>query len=63
MNESEEDLILIINEEIDNSIEVIEQKEKFINYLTNRIERLQQEKELLIKKLKQQEISLTSRKI
>jgi hypothetical protein len=47
----------------DNPIEVIEQQEKFIEYLTIKVEKLQREKAKLIKMLNQQEISLTSRKI
>lgn len=63
MNEVEEELILIMNEKFDNPIEVIEQQEKFIEYLTIKVEKLQREKAKLIKMLNQQEISLTSRKI
>jgi hypothetical protein len=63
MNEAEEELILIMDEKFDNPIEVIEQQEKFIEYLTIKIEKLQCEKSKLIEMLNQQEISLTSRKI
>lgn len=63
MNKAEEELILIMDEKFDNPIEVIEQQEKFIEYLTIKVEKLQREKAKLIKMLNQQEISLTSRKI
>lgn len=63
MNKAEEELTLIMDEKIDNPIEVIEQQEKFIEYLTIKIEKLQCEKTKLIEMLNQQEISLTSRKI
>lgn len=63
MNKTEEELILIMDEKFDNPIEVIEQQEKFIEYLTIKVEKLQREKAKLIKMLNQQEISLTSRKI
>lgn len=63
MNEAEEELILIMDEKFDNPIEVIEQQEKFIEYLTIKVEKLQREKSKLIEMLNQQEISLTSRKI
>lgn len=63
MNEAEEELILIMDEKFDNPIEVIEQQEKFIEYSTIKIEKLQCEKSKLIEMLNQQEISLTSRKI
>lgn len=63
MNETEEELTLIMDEKFDNPIEVIEQQEKFIEYLTIKVEKLQREKAKLIKMLNQQEISLTSRKI
>ena len=63
MNEAEEELILIMDEKFDNPIEVIELQEKFIEYLTIKIEKLQCEKSKLIEMLNQQEISLTSRKI
>lgn len=63
MNETEEELTLIMDEKFDNPIEVIEQQEKFIEYLTIKVEKLQREKAKLIKILNQQEISLTSRKI
>ena len=63
MNKTEEELILIMDEKFDNPIEVIEQQEKFIEYLTIKVEKLQREKAKLIKILNQQEISLTSRKI
>lgn len=63
MTETEEELILIMDEKFDNPIEVIEQQEKFIEYLTIKVEKLQREKAKLIKMLNQQEISLTSRKI
>lgn len=63
MNKTEEELILIMYEKFDNPIEVIEQQEKFIEYLTIKVEKLQREKAKLIKMLNQQEISLTSRKI
>jgi hypothetical protein len=63
MNETEEELTLIMDEKFDNPIEVIEQQEKFIEYLTIKAEKLQREKAKLIKMLNQQEISLTSRKI
>lgn len=52
-----------MDEKFDNPIEVIEQQEKFIEYLTIKVEKLQREKAKLIKILNQQEISLTSRKI
>lgn len=63
MNKVEEELTLIMDEKFDNPIEVIEQQEKFIEYLTIKVEKLQREKAKLIKILNQQEISLTSRKI
>lgn len=63
MNETEEELTLIMDEKFDNPIEVIEQQEKIIEYLTIKVEKLQREKAKLIKMLNQQEISLTSRKI
>ncbi len=63
MNETEEELTLIMDEKYNNPIEVIEQQEKFIEYLTIKVEKLQREKAKLIKMLNQQEISLTSRKI
>lgn len=63
MNDTEEELILIMDEKFDNPIEVIEQQEKFIEYLTIKVEKLQREKAKLIKMLNQQETSLTSRKI
>lgn len=63
MNKTEEELILIMDEKYNNPIEVIEQQEKFIEYLTIKVEKLQREKAKLIKMLNQQEISLTSRKI
>lgn len=63
MNEIEEELTLIMDEKYNNPIEVIEQQEKFIEYLTIKVEKLQREKAKLIKMLNQQEISLTSRKI
>lgn len=63
MNEIEEELTLIMDEKYNNPIEVIEQQEKFIEYLTIKVEKLQREKAKLIKILNQQEISLTSRKI
>lgn len=63
MNETEEELTLIMDEKYNNPIEVIEQQEKFIEYLTIKVEKLQHEKAKLIKILNQQEISLTSRKI
>jgi hypothetical protein len=63
MNEVEEELILIMNEKFDNPIEVIEQQEKFIEYLTIKVEKLQHEKAKSFEMLNQQEISLTSRKI
>ena len=63
MTETEEELILIMDEKFDNPIEVIEQQEKIIEYLTIKVEKLQREKAKLIKMLNQQEISLTSRKI
>lgn len=63
MNETEEELTLIMDEKYNNPIEVIEQQEKFIEYLTIKVEKLQREKAKLIKILNQQEISLTSRKI
>ena len=63
MNKEEEELTLIMNEKYNNPIEVIEQQEKFIEYLTIKVEKLQREKAKLIKMLNQQEISLTSRKI
>lgn len=59
----EEELTLIMDEKYNNPIEVIEQQEKFIEYLTIKVEKLQREKAKLIKMLNQQEISLTSRKI
>lgn len=63
MNETEEELTLTMDEKYNNPIEVIEQQEKFIEYLTIKVEKLQHEKAKLIKILNQQEISLTSRKI
>lgn len=63
MNKTEEELTLIMDKKFDNPIEVIEQQEKFIEYLTIKVEKLQREKAKLIKMLNQQEISLTSRKI
>lgn len=63
MNKAEEELTLIMDEKYNNPIEVIEQQEKFIEYLTIKVEKLQREKAKLIKMLNQQEISLTSRKI
>lgn len=63
MNETEEELTLIMDEKYNNPIEVIEQQEKFIEYLTIKVKKLQREKAKLIKMLNQQEISLTSRKI
>lgn len=63
MNKAEEELTLIMDEKYNNPIEVIEQQEKFIEYLTIKVEKLQREKTKLIKMLNQQEISLTSRKI
>lgn len=63
MNKVEEELTLIMDEKYNNPIEVIEQQEKFIEYLTIKVEKLQREKAKLIKMLNQQEISLTSRKI
>lgn len=63
MNETEEELTLIMDEKYNNPIELIEQQEKFIEYLTIKVEKLQREKAKLIKMLNQQEISLTSRKI
>lgn len=63
MNETEEELTLIMDEKYNNPIKVIEQQEKFIEYLTIKVEKLQREKAKLIKMLNQQEISLTSRKI
>lgn len=63
MNETEEELTLIMDEKYNNPIELIEQQEKFIEYLTIKVEKLQHEKAKLIEILNQQEISLTSRKI
>ena len=63
MNETEEELTLIMDEKYNNPIKVIEQQEKFIEYLTIKVEKLQYEKAKLIEMLNQQEISLTSRKI
>lgn len=63
MNKAEEELTLIMDEKYNNPIEVIEQQEKFIEYLTIKVEKLQHEKAKLIEMLNQQEISLTSRKI
>lgn len=63
MNEAEEELTLIMDEKYNNPIKVIEQQEKFIEYLTIKVEKLQYEKAKLIEMLNQQEISLTSRKI
>jgi hypothetical protein len=48
MNKTEEELILIMDEKFDNPIEVIEQQEKFIEYLTIKVEKLQREKAKLI---------------
>jgi len=44
MNETEEELTLIMDEKYNNPIEVIEQQEKFIEYLTIKVEKLQREK-------------------
>lgn len=63
MNKAEEELTLIMDEKYNNPIKVIEQQEKFIEYLTIKVEKLQYEKAKLIEMLNQQEISLTSRKI
>lgn len=44
MNETEEELTLIMDEKYNNPIELIEQREKFIEYLTIKVEKLQHEK-------------------
>ena len=41
MNETEEELTLIMDEKYNNPIELIEQQEKFIEYLTIKVEKLQ----------------------